>query len=164
MSNAITIKNFKAKLSAFKTSAKTQRDNLQQLIMFAIDHAANHQDEFTCLSQVLNATIEVKAFRTETIKDYIKAHVTNIQYTKLGDGSMGFSKLKKGVPCEYSVPEMPWYNFNTKGEAKADVHPLVLLKSWMTKAEKAIREGKVQDESEREQTMEAIKHLKTMLA
>lgn len=160
----ISISNFKAKLSAFKKSATSQRDNLQQLIMFAIDHAANHQDEFTCLSQVLNATIEVKAFRSETIKDYIKAHVTNIQYSKLKDGSMGFSKVTKGVPCEYTVPAMPWYEFNTKGEAKADVHPLTLLKSWMTRAEKALNEGKVRDEVEQEKTRQAIQQIKTMLA
>lgn len=161
---AITQANFKQRLAAFTRSAKSQRDTLQSLLMFAIDHAANNQDEFTCLTQVMNATVEVKSFRTETIKDYVKDLVTNLEYAKLKDNTYGFRKIKKGVPCEYKAPECPWYNFNNKGEVKPDVHPMVQLKSWVTRAKKALSEGKVQDSQEAEATEKALQEITKLLA
>ena len=159
----ITESNFKQRLSAFTRSAKTQRDTLQSLLMFALDHAANNQDEFTKLSQVMNATVSVKSFRTETIKDYVKDLVTNIEYAKLGDDSYGFRKIQKGVPCEYKAPECPWYNFNNKGEVKPDIHPMVQLKSWMTRARKALTEGHIKDSQEAAATEQALQEIEKLM-
>lgn len=162
---SITAQNFKQKLSAFKRASSTQRDNLQNLLMFAIQHAHDNNDEFTALNQVIQATVEVRSFRTETIKDYVKSLVTNIVYTKLGDGTYGFKKVKKGQgTCEYSAPECPWYNFNTKGEAKPDVHPMVQLKSWLSRAKKALDEDKVQDPDERAATEKALAEVGKLIA
>ncbi|AGK87015.1 hypothetical protein RIO-1_1 [Pseudoalteromonas phage RIO-1] len=130
--------NFKTKLAAFRRSGLSQRDNLQELVQMAMTHAQENQDEFTQLSQVMATTVEIKSFRTATLKDYIKAHVSNVTYTKNKAGDFMFKKEVKGTPCEYKTLESKWYDFDSKGQASADIDVLAQAKALLQRINKGM--------------------------
>lgn len=135
----ITNSNFKAQLNALVRSSTAQRDKLQALIVFGLQHVSEH-DDASKLTQVMNAIIPVNAFRTATAKDYIKAHVTNLTWTKLKDGNHGFAKFKKGVACEVTMPSAsnPWYEHDNQGNVKPDIDILMQMKALQTRVSKAL--------------------------
>lgn len=160
----ITAKTFKTKLSAFVSSQKTQRDKLQALIMFGLNHAAENNGEFTYLSQIMAQTVPLKSVPTAKIKEYVKGHVTNVSYAKNKDGVFMFMKTKKGEPCVFTAPQQTWYDFSTDGDVKPDVHPMQQLKAWATRAKKALEGDKVKDDDERAKTEAAIAEIAKLLA
>lgn len=133
----ITAKNFNREISNLVRSATSQRDKLQALIVFGLQHCETTGD-FGYLTKVMQAIIPVKAFRTQTAKDYIKAHVTNLTWTKLKDGNYGFAKFKKGVECLVTMPSAPWYEFDNVGNAKPDIDIIMQMKALQTRVSKAL--------------------------
>ena len=166
MSN-ITAKNFTSKLNTTINSHATQRDNLQALLEFGIefyngDHTENSGDT-VYLTKTLNACIGVKSLSTIKMKDFIKDHA-NVSWVKTTDNSMVFKKIKKEKVTVKEVTTK-WYDFeNEKHQAKADVHPMTQLKSWLTRTEKAIKDGLVKDSEEMDKAIEAMNNVKALLA
>lgn len=166
MSN-INAKNFASKLTTTINSHSTQRDNLNALLVFGLefyngDHTENSGDT-VYLTKVLNACIGVKSLSTIKMKNFIKAHA-NVSWNKTTDGSMVFKKNKKEA-VNVTMPDIKWYEFeNEKSQPKADVHPMTQLKSWLTRAEKAVKDGLVKDSEELDKTLESIQQIKAVLA
>jgi len=110
MTTQITTKTFAGKLSAYAKSTITQRDNLQDLIKFGLDHYKIDGDA-TYLTRVIQQCIELKAVPAVTVKDYIKAHA-NVVYGELKDKTIGFKKVSKKAPIETKYCKVTWYEWS----------------------------------------------------
>jgi len=140
---AITTKNFKTKLSGFVKSSLSQRDNLQELVLFAVDHAKVNNDEFTLLTNIMEATLEIKSIRTTVLKDYIKAHVTNLEFGKNKAGAYMFKKSKKGVDCVYTEMTTPWYDHASPANKATEIDVIKRTESTINSMVKALEKGTV---------------------
>lgn len=146
MTQSITTKNFSIKLSAFKTSMNTQRDNLQDLIVFGICHYGEHGST-VYLTKVLNTCIGVKALPTKAIKDFIKDHA-NVVWSKNKDGDMVFKK--QGKEIEATIPTIKWYESShvKKDQAKPDMDVVARMKSLLTQLDKAMKNHGIKEGQE----------------
>lgn len=142
----ITTKNFNAKLSGLINSAKTQRDNLQALIVFGLLQYRDHGNT-TFLSIALNKCIGVKSLPTTTIKDYIKEHA-NLRWTQLKDKSHGFKK--DGSVVEVKEIQVTWYDWDggKHNRVTADMDVVAQAKALMNRIEKALKDHRVKDETQ----------------
>jgi hypothetical protein len=140
----ITTKNFSTKLSAFLTSTKTQRDNLQALIVFGLTHYRDHGDA-TYLSRGIQGCIGVKSLPTNTIKNYIKAQAN----LRLEAGKDGAVFKKEGKEVEVTLLDVAWYEWEgADHQAKPDVDAMARVKTLVTTLAKAIKEGTVKEGQE----------------
>lgn len=104
-------KVFTRKLQGVIKSAKTQRDNVQELIVAGLVHYSENKGNTAYLTQLARACIGVRSLPTQTITDYIKAHA-NVGWGKLSDGKSGFRKVgEKGCSAEITLPEVTWYDW-----------------------------------------------------
>lgn len=161
---AITAKNFKTKLNGFVKSATTQRDNLQELVIFALGHAKDNADEFTLLTNIMQATVEIKSIRTEVLKDFIKEHVSNMVFAKNKAGEYMFKKDVKGTACEYSVINTNWYDFNKKGNNPAVEIDVMKRAESLIKALADSLEGKGKKRIKNGQEEKAVELIKALQA
>ena len=137
-------KVFNRKLSAVVKSAKTMRENVQELIVAGLVHFEQHNDT-TYLTELVRACQGVRALPTTTISEYIKLHA-NVGWGKLKDGKPGFKKVGKEV--EVTMPEVTWYDWEggKHNEVKSDYLFLSTIKSAVTKAVNAHKEGRISAE------------------
>jgi hypothetical protein len=156
---------FSRKLSGFVTSQKTQRDNLQSLIVAGLEQYAAHGNT-VYLTSTLEKCIGVKSLPTASIKEYIKAHA-DVKWTKSKDGkNVVFAKsTAKGVERSVTMPDTAWYNHEskTKSEAKADTDGMASLKATYNRLTKLIADGKLKADSVVE-TQKALAALKPFVA
>ena len=146
MATITDIKSFKLALNGFIKSSKTQRDNLQDLLVYGF-HKYSESGNTGELSAVVNALNSVRTIPTRTVQDYIKAFA-NVKLTKTKEGEFIFRKDGSGQDCPPVVKELTvtWYEWagNDKNNAKADlVDPVAILKSAMIKIKEAIDSGKI---------------------
>lgn len=139
-------KKFSEVLGGFLRSQKSQRDNLQSLIVYGLEkyQAVSDTSQLTAIVQGLNL---VKTVPAKTIKEYIKIHA-NVKLVKDKAGNLVFKKEAKGadVPAQVKMPEVTWYDWqgNNANQAKADiVDPVAVLKAAMIKIKEALDEGKI---------------------
>ncbi|MCW8982484.1 MAG: hypothetical protein OQK13_00405 [Gammaproteobacteria bacterium] len=139
----VNTKNFSSKLSGLIKSAKTQRENLQELISFGLAHYAEHHDP-VYLTKVANAAIGVRSLPTRTITDYIKHHA-NVGWTTLKDGKKGFKRIGKETQVE--MPNVTWYDWEggKHNQVVEDYDALATIKSTLTKAFKKEEEGHLKE-------------------
>ena len=137
-------KTFNRKLSGVVKSAKSMRDNVQELIVAGLVHYEEHQDT-GYLTDLVRACQGVRSLPTTTISEYIKLHA-NVGWGKLKDGKPGFKKVGKDI--EVQMPEVTWYDWEggKHNEVKSDYQFLSTIKSAITKAVKAHEEGRISDE------------------
>lgn len=126
---AITTKNFKSQLASLVKSTTTQRDKLQSIIEFGIAKYGENGDT-TYLTMAMRAVVGVRAFRTETLKNYITSHA-NVTWAKAKDKNMVFKKRGKG-DAEIKTLEKVWYEWDTKGEATPDLDVIARTKALMS--------------------------------
>ena len=141
----LTTGNFKRKLSALVSSAKTQRENIQKFLVFAMAQYKDHGN-LSYLTMLLEACVGVRSMPTQTIKDYIKAHA-NVKYIKGKGGNMVFKKDGKAVKVtEFKVT---WYDWKGgKHQATADLDALARTRALLTNVRKAISEGHIKEGQE----------------
>ena len=123
---AITEKNFSSKLAGLIKAAKSQRDTLQSLVIFACEEYATKADKHgdivadsSKLTRILTETVAVRSFATGTLKDYIEAH-TNLKWTAKKDEKPAFRKVKGSehfVDLD-ALRSTVWYLHNSDGQAK----------------------------------------------
>ena len=101
--------DFKNKLKGVITSAKNQRDNIQELIVAGIDQYAE-SGRTTYLSDLLAQTVAVKSLPTVTIKDFIKEH-TDLKYAKNKSGEHQFIRANKDADKQADIPTINWYDW-----------------------------------------------------
>lgn len=137
-------KTFNRKLGNVIKSTKTLRDNMQELIVAGIVHYQNHGDT-GYLTDLARACKGVKALPTLTITDYIKAHA-NVGWGKLKDKQPGFKKVGKEV--EVKMPDVTWYDWEggKHNQITSDYQFLSTIKSAVTKAVNAHKEGRISEE------------------
>ena len=125
----ITKQNFKSQLASLVRSTASQRDKLQALIEFGLAQYKEHGDT-VYLTMAMRAVVGVRAFRTETLKGYIKAHA-NVTWTKAKDKTMVFKKTGKGTEPEVKELDGVWYEFDKKGEATPDLDVVMRAKAMI---------------------------------
>lgn len=124
----ITKQNFKSQLNSLVKSTTTQRDKLQALIVFGLERFADNGDT-TYLTMAMVAVMQVRSFRTETLKGYITDHAP-LSFKK-EKNTYKFTKLK-GYANELLKPiEGVWYERDNKGEATPDIDVLVRTKNMI---------------------------------
>lgn len=142
----VTSSTFNAKLSGFVKSQVNQRDNLQSLIVFGLEHYGEHGDT-AYLSKVMQACVGVRSLPTETLKGYIKQHA-NVRLEK--DSKSGVLKFKKeGKEAEVVMPTKVWYDWEgAKHHATPDVDAIARIATIKTTLNKALKEGTLKDGQE----------------
>lgn len=101
--------DFKNKLKGVITSAKNQRDNIQELIVAGIEQYED-SGRTTFLSDLLSQTVAVKSLPTVTIKDFIKEH-TDLAYRKNKAGEYMFVRADKEAEKVVKLVEVKWYDW-----------------------------------------------------
>lgn len=101
--------DFKNKLKGVITSAKNQRDNIQELIVAGIEQYED-SGRTTFLSDLLAQTVAVKSLPTVTIKDFIKEH-TDLAYRKNKAGEYMFVRADKEAEKVVKLVEVKWYDW-----------------------------------------------------
>jgi hypothetical protein len=129
--------DFKNKLKGVITSAKNQRDNIQELIVAGIEQYED-SGRTTFLSDLLAQTVAVKSLPTVTIKDFIKEH-TDLAYRKNKAGEYMFVRADKEAEKVVKLVEVKWYDWK---KAKHNNVKEVDHKKLAIKHLKAINDGK----------------------
>lgn len=139
-------KTFTRKLAGFKKSATSGRKTLQDLIVAGLEQVQEHGDT-VYLTRTLQVCAGVRAYPTNTIKDYIKAHASNLQWAKATDGTMVFKKAVKADAVDVIMPSVPWYDhaLNNKNNATDDMDVDKMVNSLLARIQKGIKDGKVKD-------------------
>jgi len=137
-------KTFNRKLAAVVKSAKTMRDNVQELIVAGLVHFDEHGDA-TYLTELVRACQGVRSLPTTTISEYIKIHA-NVGWGKLKDQKGGFKKIGKDI--EVKMPEVTWYDWEggEHNKVKSDYAFKASIKRAITNAVTAHNEGRISAE------------------
>lgn len=150
-----TTKNFKSQLNGIIKSAKTQRDNVQAIIVFGLNHYKDHGDA-SYLSQVLSAAIGVKSLPTVTLKEYIKAHA-NLLWKKGKDGKFQFKK--DGTDVKVTMPTVSWYEWDggKHNKVTVDMDVMAQTKALLKRIQSGLKDHKVKDEQAAKNVEAALK-------
>lgn len=101
--------NFKQKLSNFIINAKSQREDLQELIVMALEHFEKTAD-CVYLTMLMDRTVAVKSIPTVTIKDYIKEHAP-VRYVANKEKKHVFTVDKDSKVELNASPTVTWYDW-----------------------------------------------------
>lgn len=137
----INKQNFDNLLESFTKTAKSQRDQLQQFILFGLVQYEQHGDT-VYLSKVQAACADIKSFPSKTIQAYIMEHA-NVFLTK---GYIYKKKVNKDgtkQPVEVTMPIKVWYEHPLNKNNQADFN---LGKYGDSVGKKIAREGVSFDE------------------
>jgi len=144
MRKAMGNSTFNNKLAIFYGEAKKIGPLLQELledgILYAMHPSEGGDGNLRRLTLIVHACQQVKTVPTRTIQRYIQAHV-NCQWKKLSDGTYGFKYIGGANGTLPSVTWMDWEG-NQEKNAKPDVDLVQNLKSMLTRAKNAKKEGK----------------------
>ena len=91
------------------------------------------------------AVMGVRSFRTETLKEYITAHVP-VTFKK-EKNVYKFKKLKNADNAMLQEVSKAWYEFNNKGEATPDIDIILRTKNFIKLLEGEAK-GKVKEGQE----------------
>lgn len=136
---------FKQLLTSIARSGKAVRDNVQKAVVMALAHFEQHGDT-KYLTDLMEVAIGCRSIRTNTLKEFIKAHA-NVSWGKDKSGeNMVFKKVGK----EVNVKEVTtrWYDFNLDGQAKPDLDITTAIKSMITRISNAIDNGTLKEGQE----------------
>ena len=114
------------------------RDNVQTLVESAMATYGEHGDA-SRIEALVNASVKMRSSRSNTLKDFIKAHA-NVKFEPLQNND-GFKvrKIGKGA-MEIQPIESSWYDFNNEGIAKEKV-ALAILKGALASINSASEKG-----------------------
>jgi hypothetical protein len=134
---AITSSNFNAKIADVVRSVKSQRDNVQALLMFAVAYAAENNGNFLYATTLVNKLTSAKGMAVATLVSYIKAHCA-VVYGKDKAGNLVFKPLaeskREGRPLVNfaAMNAAPWYEHG-KAKAEPTVKTMEQLISYLEK-------------------------------
>ena len=134
------LKTFKTKLASVVRSETTLRGNIQALTVSAVDTYAQHGDT-SRIEMLVNASVTMRSVRSNTLKDFIKAHA-NVKFTP-AENNEGFTVKKIGKGAIETKPiESDWFDFNKEGIAKPDFDAMTKAKVFLSSLDKAKDEGR----------------------
>ena len=114
------------------------RDNVQTLVESAVATYGEHGDT-SRIESLVNASVKMRSIRSNTLKDFIKAHA-NVKFEPLQNND-GFKVRKIGKGAMETQPiETLWYDFNNEGIAKEKA-VLAVIKGALASIEKAEEKG-----------------------
>lgn len=154
-------KQFTSKLSNVIRSAKNIRENVQSLIIAALEHYRDSGDT-VYLSQLVNGIVGVKALPTRAITDYIREYA-NVAWVsdKAKDGQIvkRYKKASKDEPVTVTMPEMPWYDHesNKGSNSVRTVSAFNRAANLVSSLEDAIKKGNVDDKKAAKAVIDALK-------
>ena len=153
------LKTFKTKLASVVKSETTLRGNIQALTVSAVDTYAQHGDT-SRIEMLVNASVTMRSVRSNTLKDFIKAHA-NVRFTP-AENNEGFTVKKIGKGAIETKPiESDWFDFNNEGIAKEKV-ALAIIKAAIGSIEKAQEKGNLKTMTSAEEKL--VAQLKSALA
>lgn len=138
-------KIFKRKLSGVIRSEKTQRDNIQELIVAGLVHYeqqdanGNPTGDSMYLTELVRALQSVQTKKSRTVAAYISEHA-NLGWGKLKDKKFGFKSVSKGV--EVRMPTQTWYEWDGGKKEDNPDQTYDMLKTVKGAITKAINEAK----------------------
>jgi len=146
------LKTFKTKLASVVKSETTLRGNIQALTVSAVDTYAQHGDT-SRIEMLVNASVTMRSVRSNTLKDFIKAHA-NVRFTPAQDNN-GFivKKIGKGA-IETKPIESDWFDFNNEGIAKEKV-ALAIIKAAISSIDSAKDKGNLKTMTSAEEKLVA---------
>lgn len=134
------LKTFKTKLAGVVRSENSLRENIQALTVSAVETFGEHGDT-SRIEMLVNASVKMRSIRSNTLKDFIKAHA-NVRFVAAKDGE-GFTVKKAGKgPIEVQPIDSDWWEFDKQGVAKPDFDALVKAKHLLSSLDKAKDEGR----------------------
>lgn len=148
-STNVTSKNFGRKLSGVIKSAKTMRGNLQNLLLFGMEHYGAHGDT-GYLDRCMEACVGVASLPTQKMKVFIQEHA-NVTYreVEIKDGKDKGKKVhvfkKKGKEPVYKEPTMNWWEFSTAGDAVPDMDVAASVVSLIKRIDKKSADKHIKD-------------------
>lgn len=157
----ITTGNFNAKLQNLVINAKSQRESVQELIVFGVMQYALHSDT-GYLTRLMQACVGVKALPTQTIKDYIKEHA-NVKYVAIQDKETKRTKKvfkKDGERAETKDITVSWYEWHgARHQASLDLDETAQIRSFLTRLNAKIKDGHVKNFEHAVQVKQALESL-----
>ena len=153
------LKTFKTKLASVVRSETTLRGNIQALTVSAVDTYAQHGDT-SRIEMLVNASLTMRSVRSNTLKDFIKAHA-NVKFTPAKNNE-GFTVKKIGKGAIETKPiESDWFDFNNEGIAKEKV-ALAIIKAAISSIDSAQEKGNLKTMTSAEEKL--VAQLKSALA
>jgi hypothetical protein len=144
--NTLAIKDeqaFAATLATIKGNLGDVKKQVQDCVLYGLNHFAQHSGDTSNLSRVLQVVDQqVGKMMGNTLKGYIQAHA-NVQWRKVDDGTHKFKKIGKGI--EVKQPEAPWYEFKgANGRTQPDfTDPIRAIKLLIERLKEKGEEGEI---------------------
>lgn len=148
-SHNITSKTFGKKLGSVIRSARSMRQNLQNIILFAMEHYANTGDT-GFLDRCMAACVGVSSLPTQKMKLFIQEHA-NVTYreVEIKEGKRKGEKIrvfkKRGKVPTYKEPTINWWEFSVAGEATPDMDVDASILNLVKKIDKKLAAKQVKD-------------------
>lgn len=102
--------SFKKSVDNLFKRTDTLQKNIQEFLEVAFNHVAEH-DDTTYLTYLVNSAIKRRGINTSHLMAYIRAHISNVRWSKHKDGKYGYTKIKKGVPYEMEDLTESWFDW-----------------------------------------------------
>jgi len=145
----VTSKNFGKKLGGVVKSAKTMRGNIQNLILFGMEHYASSGDT-GYLDRCMESCVGVNSLPTQKMKIFIQEHA-NVSWkeVEIKSGKDTGKKIhvfkKRGKEATYKEPTTNWWEFSVAGDATPDMDVGASVLSLIKRIDKKLADNHVKD-------------------
>lgn len=161
-STGITTKNFGAKLAGVIKTAKTMRSNLQNLLLFGMEHYAQSGDT-VYLTKCMQSCVGVSALPTQKMKQFIQEHA-NVSWREIqGKNGKQFVFKKVGDAPTYKIPAINWWDISKAGDASPDMDTDAAIINLRTRMAKKLEAGTVKNKANAKRDIKALDELITKL-
>lgn len=143
---SITTKNFGSQLTAMKNADGNQRERLQGLLVFAVEHARGNSNSFNYLDRVITACYDLTVGRPTIMRDFIQYLVQGVKLTRVkGSDERRFKKETKGTKIRYTFSnpdDIPnWWQWDAERKKDKVSAPFDLEKRLKALAKQAKSKG-----------------------
>ena len=164
----ITAQNFKTILNSTFTKISKLNDDIQELIMFALQHFVDHQDA-TLVATILNTATDGQRLKANDIKliiKFIRAH-SNVKIAVASDLKTyeATKSGKKGTKATMTKPAngIAWYNFDPTAQA-ISTFDLVQIASQLRKRFDSANEDPAKTVTNKEVSKKLLTRIDAILA
>jgi len=162
-STGITTKNFGRKLSGVVKSAKTMRGNLQNILLFSMEHWYAHGDTGP-LDRCMEACVGVQALPTQKMKQFIQEHASvTWREVEIKSGANKGKKInvfkQRGKDRVYQEPTCNWWEFSKAGDAVPDMDTDASIINLHKRIQKKLTEKHVKDTDHARKALKGLEKL-----
>lgn len=162
-STGITSKNFGTKLGGVVKSAKTMRANLQNLMLFGMEHYEASGDT-VYLTKCMQSCVGVAALPTQKMKQFIQHHA-NVSWkeVKTKNDTKDHVFKKRGKDATYTPPTTNWWEFSTAGDVQPDLDTDAAILNLIKRIESKTKEGHVKNKTHAKQQLKMLHEMASAL-